>query len=114
MNTLPPASSTPSPLKSALHESRRRDAARVISRYRHLVADGAERELSAPLVATASAGAGPAANHGKIRMFGKLNANLVMAAVLVVFGMAHVFGVVMIQRAATPYERHAAMLPQGD
>jgi hypothetical protein len=110
MSTVPPASSSPSALMSVLHESRRRDAARIIYRYRHLVAGGAGGELSAAREASAR----PAANDGEIRMFRKLSANFLMALVLLGFGIAHVCTVVMMQRAAIPHERHAAIIAQGD
>jgi hypothetical protein len=113
MSTVPPASSSPSALMSVLHESRRRDAARIIYRYRHLVAGGAGGELSAPRAAR-EASARPAANDGEIRMFRKLSANFLMALVLLGFGIAHVCTVVMMQRAAIPHERHAAIIAQGD
>jgi hypothetical protein len=113
MNSVAPASSSPSALMTVLHESRRRDAARIVRRYRHLVADGVEGELSAPLAAT-EASARPATNDGEIRMFRKLSTNFLMAMVLLGFGVAHVCTVVMIQRAAVPHERHAAILAQGD
>jgi hypothetical protein len=113
MSTLAPASSPPSALMTVLHESRRRDAVRVIHRYRHLVADGVEGELYAPLAVT-EASARPATNEGEIRMFRKLSPNFLMALVLLGFGITHVCAVVMVQHAAIPHETHAAILAQGD
>jgi hypothetical protein len=120
MNTFVPVPSPPplatSALIAALHESRRRDAARVIRRYQHLVADGVEGELSAPVSATeASARARPATNDEGIRKLRTLGANCLIALVLLGFGIAHVIGVTVLLRAAIPHERQTAILAaQGD
>jgi hypothetical protein len=103
-------SAPPSTLMSALHESRRRDAARIVHRYRHLVAD---REVSLPLAAT-EASARSATNEGEIRISRKLSADFLVALVLLGFGVAHVWAVVAIQRAAIPHAQHASLLAQGD
>ena len=115
MNTVAPPPSPPplatSTLIAALHESRRRDAARVIHRYQHLVADGAEGELSAPVSATeTSAPAGPATNDERIRTLRTLGANCLIALVLLGFGIAHVIGVTVLLRVAIPHERQSAIL----
>jgi hypothetical protein len=120
MKTVVPAPSPPpsaaSTLIAALHESRRRDAARVIQRYQHLVADGVEGEFSAPVSAIeASARALPAANDEGIRRLRTLGANCLMALVLLGFGTAHVIGVTVLLRTATPHESQAVILAaQGD
>jgi hypothetical protein len=104
----PPPSAT-SILIAALHESRRRDAARVIHRYRHLLADGVEGELSAPVPATQPpARARPAMNDGT-RMPRTLGVNCLIALVLLGIGVAHVVGVTALLRAAVLHESQNAI-----
>jgi hypothetical protein len=113
MSTVAPDSSSPSLLMSALHHSRCHDAARIIHRHRHLVADGESGSSAPPGAIETSACAPPATNDGEIRMFRKLSPNFMMALVLLGFGVAHVVAVAALQRAAISHEKHAA-LAQGD
>jgi hypothetical protein len=107
-----PLSSATSALMAALHESRRRDTARVMHRYQHLVADG---ELSAPVPAIEAARARPATNGEATRTLRRWGANGLIALVLLGIGMAHVAGVTALLRAAVPHEKPAAIVAaQGD
>jgi hypothetical protein len=116
MNTLsstPPAKSV---LIEALHHSRRRDAARVIHRYRHLIADDVESEWPAQLAATdARRCARPAENEQEKEDFRMLRANGLIGLVLLGFGIAHVVGATLLLRATTPHVTPAAIVAnQGD
>jgi hypothetical protein len=114
----PPFCSTPakSVLIEALHHSRRRDAARVIHRYRHLIAADAESELPVRLAATAaSTRAHRAKNQQEKGEFRMLRANGLMVLVLLGFGIAHVVGAILLLRTTNPQARQAAVVThQGD
>jgi hypothetical protein len=113
LSDLFPPPSTTSILAAALHRSRRRDAVRIIHRYRHLAFEG---ELSPPASATvASARARPTTNDKPIGALRTMREKRLMALVLFGFGIAHVIGATVLLRAAIPHERQTAIpAAQGD
>ncbi|QDW39660.1 hypothetical protein FFI89_022460 [Bradyrhizobium sp. KBS0727] len=116
MNTPATTPQAKSVLIEALHHSRRRDAARVIHRYGHLIADDVESEWPARLAATdACRCARPAENEQEKEDFRMLRANSLIALVLLGFGIAHVVGTTLLLRGATPHVTQAAIVTnQGD
>jgi len=85
---------------AAPHESRRREAARVIHRYRHLFVDDLENDLSARAAAAdAPERVDPAMGAGGVRTAG---ARWLIALILLGFGIAHVIGATVLDASRAP------------
>jgi hypothetical protein len=99
-----------------LHKSRRRDAARVIHRHRHLLTGRADGQLSGPVFEMESyPRAFPAASDEAIRTLRKLVKKVVVAVFLLTIGAAHIVGATVILHAATSHQSQAAVPAlQGD
>ena len=120
MNTPAPASSLQPAVSSAgaaahsgllamLHESRRRDAARVIGRHRHLLTGRSEGQLSGPVFAIECSGrTRPAANAEAARARLKLVGKCLIAVLVLAIGVAHLMGATVLMHAAAPHESQAA------
>src|SRR4051812_16868908 len=127
MNTPAPASplqpaassggiAPPSGLLAMLHESRRRDAARVISRHRHLLTGRAEGQLSGPVFAIeCSARVRPAADPEAALARRKLVGKCLIAVLVLAIGVAHLMGATVLMRAAASQQSKAVVSAfQGD
>ncbi|SCB50639.1 hypothetical protein GA0061098_1014194 [Bradyrhizobium shewense] len=108
MNTdFPVLSPTPvsaSTILAALHESRRREAIKVIHRYRNLVPDRVETSLSEPISSPdMETHDRRIANSEREKNMRRLSGTHLMILALIGFGIAHVIGGVLIARAAADH-----------
>jgi hypothetical protein len=103
-----------SDLVAMLHTSRRRDAARVIHRHRHLLTGRAEGHLSGPAFAM-DAYPDPAMSAAAAQALRKLGGKCLIAVLVLAIGAAHVVGAAVLMRAATSHDSQAAVpAAQGD
>lgn len=111
-------------LFDALHESRRRQAARVIHLHRHLIESHASRPVGWNAGNTVS---GQAAARETIQpvhaapalarssLSGRLAVKFLIALVILGFGILHLVGGTLLDRnAATHHVQNAAIAPRGD
>jgi hypothetical protein len=120
MNTdFPALSPTPvraSTILSALHESRRREAIRVIHRHRNLISDRAEADLCEPIPSPdMKTRVRQILNSERERNVRRLSETHLMILILLGFGIVHVIGGVLMARAATePGSRPVNIAASGD
>lgn len=101
--SLPPTSVGASTIFSALHESRRREAINVIHRYRHIVSDLVQINLcDPPPLPDAKTRARQILNKRRDKQVRRMSETHLIILVLLGFGIVHVIGGVLLQRASPP------------
>ena len=101
---LSPAPARASTILSALHESRRREAIKVIHRYQHLISDRVAPHVGEPIPSPdTKTRVRQMPNSERERNVKRLSETHLMILVLLGFGIVHMVGGVLIARAATEH-----------